>query len=99
MLRLFKEWLSNNEIKFKGLGIKIDDITQSIEDSPDPSIRVDHISYNSMGRITVWGSKKIDIEVIDFNTGDTKLFEHKQINNEVPNFDLLLETYIKTMQE
>ncbi|CAH2715091.1 hypothetical protein BACCIP111895_02275 [Neobacillus rhizosphaerae] len=98
MLAILKEWLSLNEKKLEGLGIKLDDLTHSVESSPDPSLRVDHISNSSMGRITVWSSKKVDIEVVDFNTGDTKLYEQKEINDDMPNFDLLLEQYIKEMQ-
>ncbi|GIO67643.1 immunity protein TriTu family protein [Paenibacillus cookii] len=98
MLTLLKEWLSQNEKKLEGLGIKLDDLTYSVEGSPDPSLSVDHVSDSSMGRITVWSSKKIDIEVIDFNTGDTKLYEQKEITDDFPNFDLLLENYVKNMQ-
>jgi hypothetical protein len=47
-----------------------------------------------MGRITVWDSNIIDIEVIDFNTGDTKLYEQKELNDDISNFELLLEKYL-----
>ncbi|WP_433958663.1 immunity protein TriTu family protein [Cytobacillus horneckiae] len=51
-----------------------------------------------MGRITVWSSKKIDIEVVDFNTGSTKLYEQIEIKDDIPNFDLLLQRYIIEMK-
>ena len=98
MLILLKEWLSQNEKKLERLGIKLNDLTYSVEGSPDPSLRVDHVSDSFMGRITVWNSRNIDIEVIDFNTGDTKLYEQKEIIDDFPDFDLLLENYVKNMQ-
>lgn len=97
MLTLLKEWLSQNEKKLEDLGIKLDDLTYSVEGSPDPSLRVDHVSDSCMGRITVWSSKKIDIEVIDFNTGETKFYEQKGITDDFPNFNLFLEKYTKNM--
>lgn len=99
MLTRLKEWLSKNDKNLEGLGIRLDHVTYSDECSPDPSIRVDHISKSSMGRITVWDSKLIDIEVIDFHTGDTKLYEQKELNDDISsNFELLLEKYVNNMQ-
>lgn len=98
MLTLLKGWLSRKEKKFEGLGIKLDDLTYSDEGSSDPSLRVDHVSDSSMGRITVWSSKKIDIKVVDFNKGNTKLYEQIEIKDDIPNFDLLLQRYIIEMK-
>ncbi|WP_201763498.1 immunity protein TriTu family protein [Chengkuizengella marina] len=100
MKELFKKWLIENKNKFEQVGIKTDEIFQSSKGSLDSFIRVDHISSNAMGRITIYDSKLIDVEVIDITTGDNLFYQHLEVTGSGnPNFELLFWEYFESMQQ
>src|SRR4051794_5526492 len=52
------------------------------EPTVNPAIRIDLESAQQIGRIAAWESGACDLEVIDVSTGETALFEHRELRNE-----------------
>ena len=97
MLYKLKQWIDNKRPMLETLGIETDNFFETPEDVPNPSIRVDHISPHSIGRITAWSTNNIELVVLDFETEQVKHTESIEIESENIDFDALYRKYISAL--
>jgi hypothetical protein len=64
-----------------------------VEELDNPEIFADHISSTKMGRVTVWNSGLIDMQILDQNSGETVFYRHLQIKETNPRIDCVLKEY------
>ncbi|OIJ20708.1 hypothetical protein BKP45_08680 [Anaerobacillus alkalidiazotrophicus] len=92
MEELFYSWFKENKEELRKKGIETDLISgPTLTDNP--SIFADHLSVTKMGRVTVWNSGAIDIEIVDQLTGQTVLNKHLEIREKTPCVKSILEEY------
>jgi hypothetical protein len=72
---LFYSWFKENKEELRKKGIETDLISEPTL-TDNPSIFADHLSSTKIGRVTVWNSGAIDIEIADQLTGQTVLNKH-----------------------
>lgn len=89
----FKQWLEDNTKILLTKGIITDNIINDGQESDNPSTRVDHITDNCLGRITVWKSGDMVIEVLDIETCDTIMFKNYDLKGNNDFNDYLVEYF------
>ena len=68
-------------------------------DSPNPSLSIDHDARSAIGRITIWESGEMDVEVIRKSTGERSFWHHYELDVESNISDLLLEYFLSLRQQ
>ncbi len=94
----FKQWAKGTAKILLNKGITTDNVINAGQESNNSSTRVDHMTDNCLGRITVWKSGDINMEVLDVETSDTILFENYTME-EHAKFETYLEEYFRVLVE
>lgn len=76
MHRRFLEWIKEIRDGLEEKGIMTDHINVTSNDVPNPSTIVDHSTQYCMGRVSVWETGQMDVEVLHIDTEKTLLYEH-----------------------
>lgn len=92
----FKQWAEDKAKVLLTKGIRTDNIINSGQESNNPSTRADHMTDICLGRITVWKSGDMIIEVLDVETCDTIMFESFELQED-DDFSNYLTEYFKTL--
>ena len=92
----FKQWAEDNAKILLNKGITTDNIINAGQESNNPSTRVDHMTDSCLGRITVWKSRDMNIEVLDVETCDTIMFENYELEQNAE-FDAYLAEYLRIL--
>lgn len=91
------EWINKNKVKLLEMGIETENVRESPDDNLDQGVTVEHASKSCLGQISVWRSGLMDIEILDIETENRLLYEYHEFMQD-PNFDDLLQKYIKIMK-
>lgn len=89
MDELFYKWFNDNKTKLNNKGIQTEKISKSIP-NPNPSVIADHTTETHMGRVTVWKSGLIDMEILDQSSAETVFYKQTKITDEYPDIEVLL---------
>lgn len=89
---MFYSWFKKNKEELRKMGIETNLISEPTM-TDNPAIFADHLSSTKMGRVTVWNSGAIDIEVLDQFTGQTVLNKHLEITEKSPCVKFILREY------
>jgi len=92
----FLKWLESKKDELEKSGVTIDNINITNQNVPNPSITVDHFSQICLGRISVWETGEMDIEVLHFESEKRLLFEHYELQ-ENADFSKILVNYFKIL--
>ena len=92
MEELFYSWFKENKEELLNRGIETDLILEPTL-TDNPAIFADHFSSTKMGRVTVWNSGSIDIEILDKFSGDTVFYKHLEIKVKDPHIEFVLKEY------
>jgi hypothetical protein len=93
---LFYKWFYDNRTKLNNKGIQTEEITKS-PPNPNPSVSADHTTETYMGRVTVWKSGLIDVEILDQCSAKRVYYKHFEITDENPNEEYLLGDYFQKL--
>ena len=77
-------------------GVEPIDINQT--DIYDFATSLDFSTNKFLGRICVWGSEQMDIEILDINMEKTILYDYYELKEEKVDFDNYLSKYIEILQ-
>jgi len=91
MNTVFVEWVNLKKESFENDGVNTDDINVAAN-NVNPSVAVDYSSQSCIGRVSVWQSGLMDIEILHIDTEERLLFEHHQLDG-IPDFDKILKKY------
>ncbi|WP_156487451.1 immunity protein TriTu family protein [Neobacillus novalis] len=98
MDELFYRWFNDHKEKLQKMGIQTDLISKSIQScNPNPSIFVDHLTSTRGGRVTVWKSGFIDMEILDIQSVELIFFKHLDLTVEYSDIENLLDEYIEKL--
>lgn len=97
MTNLFLKWNEENRVKLDKIGITIEQIIANDEPSDNRGIAVDYLSKICLGRVSVWESGDVDIEILDINSEEVLLYEHFDSLKTV-DFHELLKGFFVIMQ-
>ncbi|MEO2075981.1 MAG: hypothetical protein ABGX20_11485 [Bacillus sp. (in: firmicutes)] len=92
MKELFFSWFKEHKEELLKRGIKTDLILEPTM-TDNSAIYADHISSGRMGRVTVWNSGLIDMEILDQNSGETIFYTHLEIRETNPQINCVLKEY------
>lgn len=96
MNEIFYKWLNENQVRLGKKGIQTQNISKSPQ-NPNPSVFTDHYYVNKLGRITVWKSGIIDMEILDEQSEETVFHKHFEITDKSPNVENVLEEYFRNL--
>src|SRR4051812_29671789 len=96
MEELFYSWFNENKEKLQQMGIETDLISKPTSTS-SPAIFADHLTEIKVGRVTVWNSGSINLEILDQSSGETVYHKHFEISDKTPNIENLLADYFKVL--
>ncbi|OPX41840.1 hypothetical protein CLHUN_42920 [Ruminiclostridium hungatei] len=96
MYRDFLKWVETKRYGLKKLGITTENINVTEESLLNPSTSVDHFSQVCIGRVSVWETGEMDVEVLHFETEKRLLFEHFELGAE-PDYDEILRGYFQVL--
>lgn len=63
----------------------------------NPATFADHITETKMGRVSIWDSGSLNLEVLDQSTGKTVYFKDIEILDKNPNMEQLLSEYFEAL--
>ncbi|SFT02459.1 immunity protein TriTu family protein [Marininema halotolerans] len=93
MHEFFLNWVKKNQLNFEKMGIKVE-LNGVRRDIPDPKVSFSFSSTNCMSTMTVWKSKLVDFEVLDFNSQKRVLYYYREIKEE-GEFDSIIHKMIE----
>lgn len=96
MHKKFFKWIKNVENDLVVKGITTENINVTDDNVPNPSITVDNFSQVCIGRISVWETGEMDVEVLHFETEERLMYEHYELGDE-PDFDKILIDYLNVL--
>jgi len=97
MTDLFLQWNEENHKALNNMGVTIDQILMSKEPTNNVCVAIDYLSKACLGRVSVWESGNIDIEILDIDSEKVLLYEHYDFDKS-PDFWNLLKDYFNIMQ-
>lgn len=97
MHSIFLKWVEERKPQIDMLKISTDEVNIA-ENNVNPSVTVDYSSEMCIGRVSVWETGLIDMEVLDSDTGKRLYFEHHQLKDNL-DFDKLLENFFATIRK
>jgi hypothetical protein len=89
---LFYSWFKEHKEELLNKGIATDLISEPTL-TDNPAIFADHISSTRMGRVTVWNSGLIEMEIVEQNASETVYYQHLEINEQNPRVEVILREY------
>jgi hypothetical protein len=89
---IFYSWFTEHKEELLNKGIATDSISEPTL-TDNPAIFADHLSSTRMGRVTVWNSGSIEIEIVEQNTSETVYYQHLEINEQNPCIEFILGEY------
>jgi hypothetical protein len=89
---LFYSWFKEHKDELLNKGVATDLISKPTL-TDNPAIFADHLSSTRMGRVTVWNSGSIEIEIVEQNTSETVYYKHLEINEQNPCVEVILGEY------
>jgi len=98
MLHEFIDWINSKKDVLKEMGIVTEETNViSIDVTDNPSVTVHHYKPEErIGLITIWDNNQGHAEVLDYQSGDTLLTEHFEIDVHF-NFDHGFKRYFNVM--
>jgi len=91
----FHKWFTDNKTALENKGIQTDEIKQSVPNS-NPSIFAEHTTDTRIGRVTVWKSGLIDMEILEQSSMETVFYRHLQ-KTDNPDVEIIIEDYVKEL--
>lgn len=98
MYDLFVYWILTKYNSWGVQGIRTIEVKIRGFESNNPSVTVDNESDTCLGRITVWKSGFMDMEILETQSGNTTLFKHIELSQN-PDFESILHEYTVRMNE
>ncbi|MEW9122687.1 MAG: hypothetical protein AB2421_08235 [Thermotaleaceae bacterium] len=96
MEELFYSWFKEHKEDLLKTGIATELISEPTL-TDNPAIFADHFSSTRMGRVTVWNSGSIEIEVVEQDASETVYYKHLEINEENPRVEVILREYFNRL--
>lgn len=96
MHKKFFEWIKNVESDLEAKGITTENVNMTGDNVPNPSITVDNFSQVCIGRISVWETGEMDVEILHFETEERLMYEHYELDDE-PDFNKILIDYLNVL--
>ena len=97
MIRRFLQWNEENRKKLDKMGITIDQIIKNDEATDNDGIAVDYLSEICLGRVSVWESGDVDMEILNINSEEVLLYKHYDSLKTV-GFNQLLQEFFDVMR-
>lgn len=82
MIKSFLNWNKKNKDVLEHVGITIDYISNLKEENND-SIAIDYLTKRCIGRVSVWATGYIDVEILDIDSERSLLYEHYECDNQM----------------
>lgn len=97
MTKRFLQWNEENHKRLDKMGITIDQIIENDEPTDNNGMAVDYLSEICLGRVSVWQSGDVDIEILDISSEEVLLYKHYD-SLKIVDFDKLLQEFFDVMQ-
>lgn len=98
MDELFYKWFNDHKEKLQNIGIQTDLIEKSTQFSnPNLSVFADHLTDTKFGRVTVWKSGFINMEILDIQSEELIFFKHLDFSVKYSEIGNLLDEYIEKL--
>jgi hypothetical protein len=91
----FYKWFNDIKTALENKCIQTGEIKQSVPNS-NPSIFAEHTTDSRIGRVTVWKSGLIDMEILEQSSMETVFYRHLQITDN-PDVEVIIENYVKEL--
>jgi len=79
------------------MGITIDQIIENDEPTDNDGIAVDYLSKICLGRVSVWESGDVDMEILNISSEEVLFYKHYDSLKTV-DFNKLLQEFFDVMQ-
>ena len=89
------KWIEQRRADLASIGITTSKVHIGLDESPNPGAFVDHETPTALGEIIIWESGEMEVQAFRIEDGEP-IFWHYQLEGE-PNFDLLLQDYLKVL--
>lgn len=96
MTKRFLQWNEENRNKFDKMGITIDQIINNDKTTDNDGIAIDYLSKICLGRVSVWESGDIDMEILNISSEEVLLYKHYNSLKTV-DFNKLLQEFFDVM--
>ena len=98
MRELLQNWIEMRRTDLAKIGITTGEVHMGPDVPPKPGLYVDHDTSTALGRIVIWESGEMEVEVISAEDGKQLFWKYYELEGE-PNFDLLLQNYLNALTE
>ena len=88
----FKKWVENNKNSLLKQNIVVEEVVNAGRKSNNPSTRADFISDRYLGRVTVWKSGSIDLEILDIEKISSVFFDSTEVDSNT-DFNVFLKDF------
>ncbi len=95
--KLFLQWNEENRKKLDKMGITIDQIIENDEPTDNDGVAVDYLSEICLGRVSVWESGDVDMEILNISSEEVLLYKHYD-SLMIVDFNKLLQEFFDVMQ-
>lgn len=96
MRELLQNWIETRRTDLAKIGITTGEVHMGPDVPPNPGLYVDHHTSSALGRILIWDSGEMEVEVISTKDGKQLFWKYYQLAGEL-NFDLLLQNYLNAL--
>lgn len=98
MKELFLKWNEENKNNLAGSGITIDCILVPDGAINNNCIAVDYLTKKCLGRVSVWETGNIDVEILDIESEKSLLYEHYE-GDDQSDFEKLLSKFFRVLRD
>lgn len=96
MEQLFYRWFNENKTVLANKGIQTEEIKQS-KRNINPSVVAEHTTDLRIGRVTVWNSGLLDMEILEQSSMETVFYKHLEITDDYLDVEVIIEDYVKEL--
>jgi hypothetical protein len=92
----FYKWFNENKASLVNKGIQTEEIKQSVPNT-NPNVVAEYTTDMRIGRVTVWKSGLIDMEILEQSSMETVFYRHLEITDDYPDVEIIIEDYVKEL--